>query len=334
MWGNGPTSKFIPKPSKTWTNDTFYQLKKLMTESNKTPDHIVLWLSLLALSLMWGSAYLFVKLSVAQVPPFALTAIRAGIASVALILWFATTQYTLHPFRHLWKHMIVLGTVNGWCPDVLTAFAAQRIDSAQVGIILTAMPLFTALIAHKAIHDEPLTWQKMGGILIGFLGVFLIIGPANVLQGGGTLIGFLLMLLTTLSYAIGNVYSRWLRSPYSAQLALGQIVFTCLPAALISIFIEPNWSLDLTPTTIGSVLVLGLISTAIANVLFLRLFQHFPATNISMVSYLKPIWAVLLGWLVLSEVLTPMALLGCLTVLIAVSIVNRPSTHTLSGHSP
>ena len=302
-----------------------------MTESNKTPDHIVLWLSLLALSFMWGSAYLFVKLSVAQVPPFALTAIRAGIASIALILWFTATHHSLHPFRHLWKHMVVLGTMNGWCPDVLTAFAAQRIDSVQIGIILTAMPLFTALIAHKAMQDDPLTWQKMIGILIGFLGVFLIVGPEQVLQEGGDLVGFLLMLCATLSYAVGNVYGRWLRSQYPAQLALGQIISTCLPAALISIFIEPSWSLALTPTTIGSVLVLGLVSTATANVLFLRLLRHFPATNISMVSYLKPIWAVLLGWLVLSEVLTPIALLGCLTVLVAVSIVNRSSTHTLSN---
>ncbi|MEM7771935.1 MAG: DMT family transporter [Cyanobacteria bacterium P01_A01_bin.37] len=302
-----------------------------MIDSPKVPSSTTLWLSLLALSLMWGSAYVFVKISVIQVPPFALTAIRAGIASVALVLWFITTRQSLQPFRHLWMHMVVLGTVNGWCPDVLTAFAARRIDSAQAGMVVTALPLFTALIAHYVIHDEHLTWQKLGGIGIGFIGVFLIIGPTQVLEGGGTLVGFLLMLAATLSYAIGSVYGRWLRSPHPAQLALGQIVFTCLPAAVISIGVEPQWSMQLTPTTIGSVLALGLITTAAANVLFLTLLQRFPATNVSMVSYLKLIWVVVLGWLVLSEVPMPIALVGCAMVVMGVWIVTRSPAPVVSN---
>lgn len=272
---------------------------------------------------MWGSAYLFVKLSVAQVPPFALTAIRGAIASGALVLWFILTQKALQPFRHLWGHMVVLGAINGWCPDVLTAFAAQRIDSAQAGMIVTAMPLFTALIAHKAMQDEPLTSQKLGGIGVGLLGVLLIIGPQQVLAGDGTLVGFVLMVLTTISYAVGNVYGRWLRSPYPAQLALGQMIFTCIPATLISIRFESSWSLNLTPTTIGSVLALGLLTTAAANVLFLSLLQRFPATNISTVAYLKLIWAVMLGWVVLAEVPTWRSLIGCAIVVLSVVWVNR-----------
>lgn len=292
--------------------------------SRTSSSQTTLWLSLLTLSLIWGSTYLFVKLSVAQLPPFALTAIRAGVASIALALWFFCTGQSLQPFRHLWKHMAVLGMINGWFPDVLTAVAAQHIDSAQSGILVTTTPLFTVMIAYPALRDEALDWRKLVGVVMGFVGVFFVIGPQYILSASGTLLGSVAMLLTAASYAVGNVYGRWLRSPHAAQLALGQNIFTCLPAALFSAVVDPQWRLDLSVTTVGSVLFLGLITTAAANVLFFGMLRRFPATNISTVSYLKLIWSVFLGWAVLSEQLALTALFGCGLIVAGVWLVNRP----------
>ncbi len=300
-------------------------------QKDKIQSPTLLWLSLIAVSLMWGSIFLFIKISVVEVPPFALTAVRAGIAAVALTAMLVLFQQPVRLSRSQFIHMVVLGTVNGWLPDVLTAFAVLRIDSAKAGMLSASTPLFTVLLAHLLIEEERLHWRKTIGILVGFTGIFLLVGPDKIIQGSGSISGYLLMLAVALCYATGNVYGRWVRASNPAQLALGQIICTCIPAAVISFAIEPRWSLDLTPSVLFSILVLGILCTAASNVLYLNLLRWLPATNVSTVSYLKPVWAATLGLLVLHETLSVYSVVGCAVVLLGVWIVNSARARTATG---
>jgi drug/metabolite transporter (DMT)-like permease len=287
---------------------------------------LVLWGSLIAISAMWGSAYLFIKLLVNDVPPFALAAMRTGVAALALALMFLSMRQRLNISRGQWLDMLVLGTTNGWLPNVLTALALLEIESAKAGMINASTPLFTMLLAHIWMRDEKLQATKVFWLIVGFAGIFLLIGPEAVLGATGSLVGHLLIVGVAVCYAVGTVYGRWRRPANPAHLALGQLVCASVPAALISLAIEPNWHIDWQPLTVFSVLTLGIFCSALPAVLYLNLLRRSQATDAAMVSYLVPVWAAALGVLVLGEPLTWSAVVGCAVVLLGVWSVNHVKT--------
>lgn len=294
----------------------------------KTNQTLILWLLTIAVSFMWGSSYLLVKLSAAEVPPFTLTAARSGIAVVALAIWLMLSQRSIAFSWTQLIHMIVLGTLNGWFPNTLTAVAVLEIDSGLAAVINSASPLVTAPLAYVLITDEYLNWQKVVGILLGFFGIVLLIGPREVVSGGGSVFGQLLMLVVAISDGAGTVYARWIRSANPVQLAYGLHVFTCVPAIIISLITEPHWNFHPTLSVVFSILILGVFCAAVPAVLYLYLIKKFQATNVSTVSYLMPVWAVILGVSVLHESPTIHSIIGSAVVLVGVWIVNSVHVST------
>jgi drug/metabolite transporter (DMT)-like permease len=284
---------------------------------------LIVWSSLIAISAMWGSAYLFMKLLVNDIPPFALAAIRTGVAAVTLALMFLVTRQRISFSRGQWLDMMVLGTTNGWLPNVLTSLALMEIASAKAGMLNASTPLFTMLLAHAWIHDEKLQASKVFGLIIGFVGMFLLIGPEAVIGSTGSLMGHLLITGVALCYAVGTVYGRWRRPANPAQLALGQVVCSTVPATIISLAFEPDWHIELQPVVVFSVLMLGVFCSALPAVLFLDLLHRAQATSAAMVTYMIPVWATALGVLVLGEPLSWYAVMGCAIVLLGVWTVNR-----------
>lgn len=290
---------------------------------------MTLWLSLTALSLMWGSSYLFIKLAIAELPPFALAAARAGVAATALAIGFAIARQSIH---FSWKQlipMIVLGTTNGWLPNALTAFASLSLDTAKIGMISASSPLFTFLMAPFLVAEEWLDWHKLMGIAVGFLGIFLLIGPDNVMAGQESLTGSLLVVVVAFCYALGTIYGRLQRSLDPVQLALGQQICSGFGATLLSLIFDPFWKTSLSVSVSLSLLALGVVCTAAPGVLLLWSLRRFQATNVSMLSYLIPLWAAVLGVFVLGERLSLTSITGCVIILSSVWIVNRKAVSSL-----
>ncbi|HXH10016.1 MAG TPA: DMT family transporter [Alphaproteobacteria bacterium] len=289
----------------------------------KRQDDLLLWSFLIAIASMWGSAYLFIWLSVTMVPPFALAALRGGIGAIALAALFPIMGQRLGLSRDHLVPMVVLGMTNGWLSNVLTALAAPQIDSAKAGMINASTPLFTMLLAHVWIRQERLHTGTVLGLIVGFAGIFVLIGPEAVLGGSGTLLGHLLIIGVALCYAAGTVYGRLKKPSNPAQLALGQLVCAAIPAALVSAVLETDWHLPRQPVVILSLLALGVYCTALPAVMYWTLLRRFPATNVATVSYIIPVWAAALGVTILGEPLTWHAVVGCGVVLLGVWIANH-----------
>jgi drug/metabolite transporter (DMT)-like permease len=283
-------------------------------------DQLFLWLSLMAIASMWGSAYLFIWVAVAAVSPFALAACRAIVGALTLAALFPLLGQPFRFSRRDLVPMLVLGTTNGWLSNVLTALAAPHIDSAKAGMINASTPLFTMLLAHLCIREERLRAQTVVGLTVGFAGIFILIGPEAVLGGRGSLLGHLLIVGVAICYAAGTVYGRRHKPARPAQLALGQLACAALPAGLVSASLEPPWRLPLPPAVLLALVALGIYCTA---ALYWALLRRFQATNVATVSYLIPLWAAGLGILVLGEPLTWHAALGCAVVLLGVWLANR-----------
>ena len=279
---------------------------------------------LLVISACWGSGFLFIKIAAQALPPFAIATARGVISASAIVLWFVFAHRAFKPDRRHIRHMIVLGAVNGWIPNAMTAMAITRIDSALAAMIQASSPLIVALLSHVFLAEERMNARRALGIAIGLGGIFLLVGPAAVLDASGTAIGGALMVAVSISYASGTVYVRRVRPSDTAAIALGQQICSALPALALCLAFEPLPAWDQSALTWAALLGVGVISSAIPMAMFLQLLRFAEATQAASVGYLMPIWAAGFGIVLLGEHLAPTTLLAAAIVLTGVWLVAGP----------
>ena len=144
--------------------------------------------NLLACSFFWGCSFLFIKLMAGEVSPLAIAAGRGLLGASALALWVIWLGQSPLPRRAEIRHWLVLGATNGWVPNVLVAYALTQLASGPAAMIQAAGPLVTAVFAHLLFAEERLSGRRLGGILLGMVGVGLLIGP-RLVEAGGTALG-------------------------------------------------------------------------------------------------------------------------------------------------
>jgi drug/metabolite transporter (DMT)-like permease len=188
----------------------------------------------------------------------------------------------------------VLGTTNGWVPNLLTALALNRIEAAPAALIHAETPLLVAILAVPLLRDEKLSGRGAAGLLLGFAGIAVILGPAAV-TGSASFTGGLMILASGLSYALGTVYARKVRPGAPAQLALGQQLVSGAVAGMISLPFDPGTAYDQPAWVYGVLLLLGVFASALPLTMFLALLGRARATDAAMVGYLQPPFAAGLG---------------------------------------
>jgi drug/metabolite transporter (DMT)-like permease len=260
------------------------------------------WLLLLALSLLWGGSFFFAEIALAELPPLLVAWGRVATGAGFLLSMLRQAGLALPRGRDRWRRYAVMGLLNNALPFALI-FLGQRTLGANAAAILNATtPCFAVLLAHLCTADERLTPARLGGVLLGALGVALLVG-IEALQGLGTELGpTLLVLGGALSYALAGLYGRRFRDEPPLATAAGQVCCSTLwllPAALL---LERPWSLA--PPgwgTLAAVAALGLLSTALAYRLYFRILALAGATNLLLVTLLIPPSAMALSALFLAR---------------------------------
>lgn len=278
--------------------------------------------NLLICSLLWGSSYLFIKLMSADVPALAIAASSGLLGAVSLALWSLWRRRSPLPRRAEILPWIMLGTTNGWLPNVLVGYALVQLASGPAAMIQAAGPLVTALVAHLVFSEERLSRRRLGGILLGMAGVALLIGP-RLFAGGGTALSVLAMIGATLSYTAANLYVRTVPAATGdpARLALGQqMVSGTIATTLTLALLGPAAFLPL-GGHLPAMLMLGVVATAIPVTVFMRLIRAAGPTRAAMTGYLVPTVAVILGVVVLHEALELRQVLGGCIILAGVFLV-------------
>ncbi len=288
-----------------------------VTERSRT------WLELGSLALMWGSTFLLIKVAVPSVPAFTMAAVRGLLA--AGILWSVVTvsRRGTTATREGWMPAIVLGTLSGWLPNVLTAWALLRLASAEAGMLSAAGPIFVVILAHFFLKSERLHIAQAIGVVIGFIGVGLIVGIDPESIQSGDILGKMAMIAVAVSYAAGTVYSRWIGPQDAPRLAMRQQLIAGLFTVPIALAIEQPWDVRPEPVAIVAIIGLAIWAGAIPIWLYFRLIAHTRAVTVSLVAYLTPAVAVVLGVLVLGEMLEPSAAVGLLVVFTGVAVTTR-----------
>lgn len=283
---------------------------------------IFAWILLLAA--LWGPSFLFIKVAVVDIPPLTLVVGRVGIAAILLYFVLRLQGRNLPKLGRAWKHFAVMALFQNALPFALFNWGEQHIDSALAAILNGSTPLFTILLAHLFIEDDRLNLDKLLGVMVGFVGLLLLIGPSLFEGFQVTTWGLIGVTFASVSYGIAIVYSRLhLRGLPPLVAPTAQLSLATLYMLPLSLLIEQPYNLPVPSwAALGSLLALAVFGTALAFVIYYYVIERTSASNISMVTYLVPMFGVALGVMILNEQLGWNAYAGCAFILLGVMVVN------------
>jgi drug/metabolite transporter (DMT)-like permease len=283
------------------------------------------WALLLALSLLWGASYFFSKVAVGALPPLTVVGARVMIAAAALLVVCRLLGVVLP--LHRWRDFLGMGAINNVLPFALIFWAQTEIASGLASILNATTPLFTAILAHALTQDERLTPAKIVGVALGIAGVALLVG-IEVLDGlGGSILPEVACLAAAVSYAFAGIFARRrLKGVPPLAAAAGQLTASSAMSLPIVFLVDRPWTLPIPEAgTIGALLGLALLSTALGYAIYFRILARAGATNILLVTLLMPPSTILLGALILGERLETHHLAGFAAIALGLAAIDgRP----------
>src|SRR5581483_1079832 len=269
------------------------------------------WLLLIVLSMLWGGSFFFAKVAVGELPPLSLVLGRVAIAALALHLLVLASGRRMPGDLRLWRDFVVMGLLNNAIPFSLIFWGQKEIASGLASILNATTPLFTVLVAHGLTREEKATPAKLLGVALGLAGVALMIG-LDVASGlGAHLLAEIAVLGAAISYAFAGVFGRRFRGQPPLIVATGQLTGSAVLILPLTLIVDRPWTLAMPSlATIGAVVGLALLCTALAYLIFFRILARAGATNLLLVTFLIPVSALMLGIAFLGEALNLHHLIG------------------------
>ncbi len=279
------------------------------------------WLSFLLLSITWGTSFLFIKIALDDLHPATLVALRLTVGMLTLLAVARWRKLTLPRQWAVWQHLFVIGALGVAIPFVLISWAEQQMDSGLTSVLNSTVPLFSIVVAGVWLKQETVTKGKVVGLVIGCLGVVLLF--ARELQiGGGNAAAPLAVIFSGLFYAVSAAYARYhLHHVSPIVTATGQVAAACLFAWIIAL-VSGLGGQQLTWTSLGAIVWLGLLGSALAYILFYYILAQWGPTRSSLVTYVIPLIAVTIGAIFLNELVDWRLVVGALLILSGVGAVN------------
>ena len=272
---------------------------------------------LVALGFLWGASFLFMRIAGPEFGAFALVEVRVAIAALVLL----PLLYTKGQFGELtgnWATLGILGVHNTALPFLLLTWATLFLSAGTASILNATAPIFAAVIAWAWL-GEKLTISKATGLLVGTVGVWLLVRDKIGASMGDTTLAIIAALSGSFLYGIGgNFTRRYARHIKPLAIAAGSQVGAALLLLPVAIVTWPDTPISLTAW--AAAITMGLFSTALAYILYFRLIANTGPTNAITVTYLIPLFAMLLGALVIDEPVTGAMIGGCVVILLGTAL--------------
>ena len=271
------------------------------------------WLLFIAMSVFWGIPYFFIKIAVGELDPVVVVFARVGIAAIVL-LPVAIHRGLLRQFRTKWYLISAFAFVQIIVPFLLITYGEQHIASSLASLLISADPLLVALFALRFDSSERVGGWRLIGLFVGMVGVIVLLG----LDVGGDaqrLLGAIFVLVATTCYAISALL---VKRPVIASLPrIGVVTIACATATIVLLPLAVTHlpSRVPSPAVIASLIVLGLICTALAYITYMALISEVGASRATVITYVNPVVSVFLGVIVLSEPLNVAIIVGFLLII-------------------
>jgi len=257
---------------------------------------------LVLLAAIWGSSFTGIKVAVATIPPLTLVAIRLIIAAILLYTVLRIRGIRLPKWDRQWGALFVLGLTSNTIPFFLISWGEVGIDSGAAAILMAVMPLVTVALAHFFTESDRMTVVKFVGLMIGFSGVIMLVGPEALTNLGGSAIYELSVAGGAIFYAVSAVLTRRLPSG-GDPVQRGTAVTLCAVVQMVplSLILDKPWLLNPSMASVNASIYLGVFPTAVAVLIYFHLIQERGTTFFAGINYMVPSMGVLLGVVFLGE---------------------------------
>lgn len=281
-------------------------------------------LLLFILAALWGASFIYIRFAGPALGAFALVAARTLIASAVLIAIAVATGVKLD-LRQRWKEYLILGALNSAVPFVLITAAELSMTAPLAAILNATTPLWGAVVTAIWLRDR-LTMPRIAGLLIGLLGVVIVVGWESITMSPALWIATVMMLVASLFYALGTTYGKTtFKSPVPLVMAIGQQLAAGLIVLPLAIANPPTG--EITPLIVVAILLLAVLSTAVAYLLYFMLLKSAGPINTMTVTFLVPFFTILWDALFLEASISWTQFAGLLVILVGLFLVTgfRPA---------
>ncbi|VAX02015.1 hypothetical protein MNBD_ALPHA03-329 [hydrothermal vent metagenome] len=270
-----------------------------MTE-NRAPSHFIY---LILLALLWGTAYMFVKIALESIPPLTISAGRTVIGAAIISLIALRMGVKLPEKLSDWGHCTIIGLAGAVIPFFLMSWGLQYVQSSLAAICMSLLPLFTILLAHYLTNDEKFKANKLVGIIFGIIGVSsLFYGTISGLDSSVNLyLALFALLLTSFFYALSGVLIRGLKNKNPLSTSSAMLISSSLITIPLALFFEEPWTISPTSSALYALFALGIFSTGIAALVLFHLTHLAGATFVSHSTYMLPLVGISSGYIWLDE---------------------------------
>lgn len=262
----------------------------------------------------------------ASLPPFTVVLGRVGFAAIILNLFLALRRDPMK-LSLPWGPFVVMGILNNVIPFSLIVWGETRVSSGLASILNATTPVFAVVVAHFATGGERMTWGRAVGVVFGVLGVVVLTGP-DALRGLGSASfpGEVACLLAAVSYAVAGIYGRRFKGLPSLHVATGQLTGATIVMLPVAAITERFWMLPAPDAATWEAFAgIAVLCTALAYILYFRILATAGAINLLLVTFLLPVSALLLGWLVLGEHIAPATVAGMALIGVGLAAIDgRP----------
>lgn len=293
-----------------------------------------------AVYIIWGSTYLAIRFADETLPPFLMAGTRFVISGLVLFIW-SKARGTAQASRLEWRNTAIVGAFLLVGGNGTVVWAERFVPSGLTALLVASLPFWIAIIDWIRPGGQRPSFGVAVGLIVGLIGLLVLIGPSAFESGTGpsgsgsgiAVIGAVVLILASLSWAIGSIFSQHARIPSSAILATGMEMI-CGGAMLlvVSVLFREPMHFDLagvSARSIGGFVYLTTFGSLVGFTAFIWLLGHQPPARVATYAYVNPVVAVLLGWAFAGEALTLRTAIAAAIIIGAVAIITTARSSSL-----
>ncbi len=279
---------------------------------------------LVVLVFIWGSSFTLIKVIVEDIPPLSLTATRIAVAAMVLAAAARVLRQKWPRGQHVWAWIVAAGLTGNILPFTLISWGEERIDSGLAAIYISVVPIATLVLAHYFTRDERFTWRKLAGVVMGFSGILVLIGPQALVHLDEYVVRQLAVALAAVSYAVNTLIVKRLSGVRPVAMAAAIMAVSAVILAPVALW--HDGPLAPPAASVAWAVTLGVVHTAIATLIMFFVVRRAGASFFSMINFLIPVIGYLLGVALLGEALSPRAIAALILILAGIYVSARRRT--------
>tara|TARA_B100000787_G_scaffold167817_1_gene155283 strand:- start:680 stop:1567 length:888 start_codon:yes stop_codon:yes gene_type:complete len=274
------------------------------------------------LALIWSSAFFNIKIATYSYGPITIALGRVLFGAIPVLMLCFYKKIKIEAFSKDWHWFAMIGFINLVAPFFLISFGVKSVQSNLAAILMSTTPLSSTILGHFFTKNEKFNFIKTFGILIGFSGIIYLFSD-NLLINSSNFISAIAILLGSTCYVVGGVLTLKISKKKNENVTGSILIWAIIILVPLASFIEKPWNLNPSMDSTISLIYLGVVSTGLAWLLRFRILKNNGLIFQSQVSYLIPIFGMILGYIFLKEMITPKIIVSLIAVLVGLYFVKK-----------